>query len=550
MIYSFDIFDTLLLRPYMDPQEVWRVLEEQEGAKGFAKARKAADAKTYQLSSAENRETTIEEAYGLIPQWKHLMRKEMELERKVLCANPETLEMWNKLGEEGKMRIIVSDMYLPADFIQSVLRDNGFDGWDAFYLSRDYNARKTTRKLFKIMLEEQNARPSEIIHIGDNEWSDVKMPKSLGMNAMHYKKVSERFYDICPFARHINGRLAGTLAVGWHKFTFEHKDVTYWHRLGFLMGGVLGYIYVSWIVDTAKKLGKTRLMFVARDGYIWQKICSELYPEMETDYIYAPRMVSVAVLGAIGSDPIAIQDRQRYIDEELQGVNLCKIRDDYKAYISKYIFDEHTAIVDGCSSGFSAQRLIEGAMGHKVFAFYLLSMAKMHNAAALYSTKGYSMPFQMLSEFLFGSPEFPIRGTSSQGPIYETAISEEERFKMNVSEEITEGAVECAKYLSKNLVSLSADDWISFSDTFMNNLTVDDVSNLANAKNAADVQQKLFVPIVWKPYGKFHLWGEKWGRATLYVYLIINKFKIRLYIGRGLRLKFINMAYSKNVITL
>ena len=67
MLYSFDIFDTLLLSPYTDPQEVWRVLEEPEGAKGFAKARKKAEKETYKRETKEGRETTINEKYERMP---------------------------------------------------------------------------------------------------------------------------------------------------------------------------------------------------------------------------------------------------------------------------------------------------------------------------------------------------------------------------------------------------------------------------------------------------------------------------------------------------
>ena len=79
-IYSFDIFDTLLLRPYTDPQEIWNILEEQENCKGFAKFRKEADAKTYATATKEDRETTIEEAYSIMPhKYQALMKKEIDI---------------------------------------------------------------------------------------------------------------------------------------------------------------------------------------------------------------------------------------------------------------------------------------------------------------------------------------------------------------------------------------------------------------------------------------------------------------------------------------
>ncbi|SEA52092.1 haloacid dehalogenase superfamily, subfamily IA, variant 1 with third motif having Dx(3-4)D or Dx(3-4)E [Prevotella sp. tc2-28] len=514
LIYSFDIFDTLLLRPFAEPQEVWKQIEEKEQAPGFTKARKAADAQTFKEAISRDGETTIETAYNLIPQFKHLMQKEMNLEREVLRANPEMLNMWGELGEQGKRRIIVSDMYLPSDFIQSVLRENGFDGWDGFYLSRDYDCRKSSGKLFEVMLQKEGVSPDNILHIGDNVISDVKMPESLGIHTHYYKKVIDRLYDVCPFVRHVNSKLAGVLAFGWHRFCLDHSNVTYWHRLGFMMGGVLGYIYVKWIVETAKHLGKDRLMFVARDGYVWKAICNAIYPEVETEYFYAPRQTSIAILGAIGSDPWAIKDRQNYIEQHLKGVDTDAIRREYRKYIKQFNIDEHTAMIDGCSSGFSAQRLVEDAVGRNVFCFYLLSMANMHSAAALYSTHLYSLQWQMLSEFLFGSPEKPIKDVSVEGPNYKHSVSEQEKFKISVSQEITDGAVACAKILMNEKVEITAPYWQEYINLFMLNLTVEDSACLSRAKNAADVEQKQFGGVIYKPL-KHGVYFKKLGPRSV-----------------------------------
>lgn len=509
-IYSFDIFDTLLLRPYADPQELWNVLEEIEQAPGFAKARKKADAKTFQEAIARGGETTIEEAYEFIPEYKHLMQKEMDLERRILRANPEMLKMWKDLGAQGKRRIIISDMYLPSDFIQNVLREKGYDGWEGFYLSRDYDCRKSSGKLFEVMLKKEGVMPGEVLHIGDNLVSDVKIPESLGIRAHHYTKVMEQFYKICPFARLIDGRLSGTLALGWHQFVYENPNASYWHRLGFIMGGLLGYIYVKWIVETARQLDKDRLMFVARDGYVWKAICNELFPEFKTEYFYAPRLTSIAVLGAIGSDPMAVKERQKYLEQHLKDVDCKAIKTGYQHYMEHFQIDEKTALVDGCSSAFSAQRLVEVVVGHSVFSFYLLAMAKRQNIAALYATELVYQKWQMLSEFLFGAPEKPIRGVSNDKPIYDNSVPVQEQFKIEVSQQIKEGAVACAKILHKENINISANEWLGYVDTFMSHLSEEDETNLLKAQNAVDVQQKNFRTILYKPSHPFIKIGRKY----------------------------------------
>lgn len=499
-VYSFDIFDTLLLRPYTDPQEVWKILEEREQVHGFAKARKKADAVTFKFAVSSGGETTIEEAYCMIPQYQYLMEKEMSLEREVLRANPEMLKLWIKLGQEGKRRIIISDMYLPAVFIKSVLCEKGFEGWDGFYLSRDFNVRKSTGRLFEVMLKAENVKPENVLHIGDNPDSDVKQPKALGIQTQHYQKVINRLYNDCPFTCYINGRLSGALAIGWHQYKYDNPHHSYWNKLGYMLGGVLGYLYISWIAQICKRININHLMFVGRDGYILEKICNSLYPEIKTDYFFAPRLTSIAVLGAIGSDPLAIADRQRFINEHLQGVNPKEVKQIYSQYLQQFIFDSQTALVDGCSSAFSAQRLVEETIGHKVFSFYLLAMADMSYAGALYSTHLKSLPFQFMSEFLFGAPTPPVKSMTEQGAIFETDIDKREQYKMNVSDEIANGAIECAKVLFTENVVITNDDWMNYFNIFMGNLTDEDRIELAKAKNAVDVQQKKFGSVIRESY--------------------------------------------------
>ena len=154
-VYSFDIFDTLLLRPFIDPQEVWKLLEEREKVKGFAALRKHADEITYADAIAHNTETTLESAYRMLPiEWTYMMHKEMELERKVLTPNPEMKKVWEQAKKEGVKRVIVSDMYMPLSFIKDVLTENGFGDWDALYLSRDRKVRKPEQPVKGSVLQE------------------------------------------------------------------------------------------------------------------------------------------------------------------------------------------------------------------------------------------------------------------------------------------------------------------------------------------------------------------------------------------------------------
>ncbi len=77
-VISFDVFDTLLVRPLTNPQDVWRVIEEEECARGFARARRKADAKTYAAATRRGGEHTLDEVYGLMGErWASFKEKEL-----------------------------------------------------------------------------------------------------------------------------------------------------------------------------------------------------------------------------------------------------------------------------------------------------------------------------------------------------------------------------------------------------------------------------------------------------------------------------------------
>ena len=552
-VISFDIFDTLLLRSVLNPQDVWRMVEEREGAKGFFKARQQADRATYRAATKRGGEHTIDEAYALMgSRWSTFNQKEFECEARVLVGNPEMREIWQRAGALGKRRVIVSDMYLPGEFIKERLLSCGISGWDGFYLSCERQKRKATGELFKVMMEEQNVSPSLILHIGDNAYSDQQVPERFGISSICYPKVTDRFREENPF---VNGfldeqlsvsksRLVGALSVAWHSFVVEHRQWNYWHRFGFLMGGVLGYMYVRWIGENAHRRGIKHLMFVGRDGYIWQKMIKAMFSDIKTDYFYAPRLTNVFVTGYRGRKRGVVADRcqaaldylrchagielsdeesNRYIETgEFPSRFECKttalvqdIRENYKLYLHQFdIESETTALVDGCSSEFSAQRLVENVLGKEIFTFYLNAMSPLAKGAALYATRDDGVPFQGLSEFVFGAPNAPVREIGVNGPCFGDAGNAWEKLKISVSDDIAAGAVACARFLFQNDVPVDKTLWMQFYVAFMSSQAVLDKEYFSFARNATDVRQSKSIMVACTRGHHqrilLSLWGHVW----------------------------------------
>ena len=516
-VISFDIFDTLLLRPFVKPTDVWRDVEEREGARGFFDARQKADRETYRAATERGGEHTIDEAYKLMgDKWKGFKEKELECERRLLAGNPEMIEVWNRVGELGKKRIIISDMYVDEDWLKNTLRQNGIDGWDGFYLSSRIQKRKSTGELYKVM--KRDFGEAKYLHIGDNEWSDVEKAEENGVVAIRCPKVIDCAYEEFPFLRKFlegrqsldRSRLVGTLAIGWNKYKYEHPDFTFWNKIGFMLGGVLGYSYVRWIITRCKALGINHLMFVGRDGYVWQKIAAVIAPEIKSDYFYAPRTISVRVMGisTINGHEYVARDRQRFARELNIANDTERARTVYSEYIAKFNIDSnHTALVDGMSSQFSAQRLVEEVVGSKLFTFYLVAYSYPITGEGYIQSDGGSVRWQRFSEYLFGSPEAPIVDMTSGGPVFKEAVDSFEKFRMSVCDEIASVAVDCARAICLSRVVLSQRDWEDYYDLYSATIGEADLSRFELARISLDVNHlECYRIFNMKPMGVVHWW--------------------------------------------
>ena len=191
-VVSFDIFDTLLLRPYMKPTDVFKHLELLTEKIGFYNARKEAENQFYLMYGREQ-EATLDNIYQMIPEYADLKEKELELEYDTLYVNSEIKELYDYALKQNKTIIITSDMYLPCYFIKSVLKKNGFLKYKQLYLSNQLNKRKDKGNLYDYIIRDLKVLPNAILHIGDNVNSDYKKAIEHGLKAILYSRIDKTF---------------------------------------------------------------------------------------------------------------------------------------------------------------------------------------------------------------------------------------------------------------------------------------------------------------------------------------------------------------------
>lgn len=517
-VVSFDVFDTLLLRKCGLPRNVFHELERKTGRRGFAEARITAEQKANRrVAGKEFGEISIEEIYSHLPQYSDLMDAELSFEKDTVYANPEIVSIWERVGRLGKKRIICSDMYLSRRFIEELLRKNGIAGWDEIYVSSERKARKSTGKLFEMMVRELGVDPMMIFHIGDNALGDVRQANAKGIVAYRYCRGVESGV-VRPFATHI--KWSQDVEDGWREFGSED----YWDRLGYAYAGVLGYAYVRFVGDEALRRGITRLLLVYRDGYNLEPIFNELYPQLKTVLIYAPRQTSFFVTQDFGAD---VRMRRKFLwqhlclageDSEEEGFlatgvlssenkkkfdeRTASARREYAEYFATLSIgsDERVALVDMTTGSLSSTKLVEKTLGREIVSFYLVCIKPYvkltnHIIPMLHAHTG-SAIFMWMSEFFFTGPTPTVRDIRSKKPVYGMNRIFDE-FKISVCKKIrSSGAmIASARNLMNRDVRITRGEFIEYFERFHAALTAFDESEFSFAREANNMDQNNFSPI-------------------------------------------------------
>ncbi|MFC3172141.1 HAD-IA family hydrolase [Acinetobacter vivianii] len=192
-VVSFDIFDTLLLRPYLSPRDLFLHIEIDQCLEGFAFARREAELSA-RKKNPDKQEICYDDIYNEI-EARFASAKEIELnwELMVLQSNPEMKILWDYALELNKKVIVISDMYHSYEDLSQLLIKNEFHAFEHLYVSSCYGKTKKKGTLFEQVFQDLQVKPQDIVHIGDNKKGDFRTPAKLGIQAILYKQVAHQF---------------------------------------------------------------------------------------------------------------------------------------------------------------------------------------------------------------------------------------------------------------------------------------------------------------------------------------------------------------------
>ncbi len=197
-VVSFDIFDTLLVRPVVEPTDVFYLIEKKiqsEHKLGFVKYRLSAE------REMKNNTVSLDDIYDFIQKKYKLSSQDclvmkqavLDAEKQLLTPRADIQQVYEYAVQLSKKIIAVSDSCYSVDFLKKVLDKNGYTSISKIYLSHEYKASKRVGDIYEIVKEKEGTE--EICHIGANKEFDCIMALKSGLTALYYPSVKDLVFS-------------------------------------------------------------------------------------------------------------------------------------------------------------------------------------------------------------------------------------------------------------------------------------------------------------------------------------------------------------------
>lgn len=311
-IIAFDFFDTIVHRDcnpeeilyewakmcacyfkyQIDPSKLYSLRKEKEN-----------EGKTF----LDKEELTYEQLMRLIFealdfQWnfdefyQYSLKEECRIELKHISLDKDILSIFNALKNNYKKIIVISDFYAGFEIFDAIIQELGIESYiDKLYISSNFGLRKSTGNLYKKILEELKLSPDKITMVGDNKYSDYKIPKSLGLKSV-WKQYKDSNNEKLTYNKLV--KLCKTEA-----FSFPYKSP--------LSGYVPEILYfISNLYVNLIQSNISTVFFCSREGQLLKELF-DLYQKkfycnneiIKTHYLYVSRKATLLPsLGNIESE--------------------------------------------------------------------------------------------------------------------------------------------------------------------------------------------------------------------------------------------------------
>lgn len=326
-VISFDVFDTLLLRPFDDPKTVFYLVGEQLKLPGFARYRVLAEkqARARKLEKNGTNEVTLLEIYEQMNRYFILDARrsaeiEIQVELELIQAHPYMKQIYALARNLNKKIIAVTDMYLPAETIQAMLKKCGYEP-DELIVSNEYGVSKRQGGLYEIV--KQKYPKQRILHIGDSYAADVTSAQEHEIDTVFMRNVTSygrnhRAYDMTALVGSAyRGILNNKLCSG----AFQADQ---YYEFGYSYAGLFVLGYCNFIHQKAEREHIDKVFFLSRDGDILKQVYDAMYPDDKTEYVYWSRAAATKLTSGVFRNEYLLRYVKYKISQELTLNEICE----------------------------------------------------------------------------------------------------------------------------------------------------------------------------------------------------------------------------------
>lgn len=339
-LVSFDLFDTVLLRPSLSPDAVQRyaghlLARQHPGGPDFFSARKAAE-HAARAAKAWAGDVGLDEIYAAFPPGfasealAAARALELEVERQLVMTREPVRQALAYAREAGKRVVAISDTYFNKAEIEALLASAGLEGaFDAIYVSSELGARKDRGDLWPLVLQTEGVAARSWLHVGDSEVSDMQRAGDRGLGVFHTMNPvtllgQKRFFSPATIkaADEAHGwtdaLLLGPAAarLGGDPFPRDGALGVYGvrsaHDLGYCVFGPALFAFTAWLARRPQLESIDRLYFLSREGWALQPIYDAVRAAVGEDalpassYLYVSRRAVLLAGQATRFDPSVV----------------------------------------------------------------------------------------------------------------------------------------------------------------------------------------------------------------------------------------------------
>ncbi|MCI8640126.1 MAG: hypothetical protein HFG41_13565 [Coprococcus sp.] len=308
-VISFDLFDTLLMRQVLFPEDVFELVDYRLKKQGvvveqFPEKRMSSEKKLAEKSpSLVEIYTYMRDVYhisGLIPEVTAELERQVDYE--LIIPRKEVCDIFKEAVQRRKCVYIVSDSYYTKEQLAEFLNKCGITEYKDILSSCDYHTAKT-QSLFQILKD--LAGTSCCMHIGDDKKADIEHGEKNGIETCHLCSGIEllesagymgMWHEIESFSDKLKAGMF-TARIFNSPFQFENENgkicITNIFDIAYLFFAPVICDFIVWFYENVHKKKLLNIFFCARDGYLIKKLYDELEGNAASVYFLTSRIAAV-----------------------------------------------------------------------------------------------------------------------------------------------------------------------------------------------------------------------------------------------------------------